>query len=355
MHTSDAASNIASLAKEWNALADRVRAGPFLRPGWIDAWWRAFGRGRLEILVARRAGRLVGLAPLYRRYGAVRSMSNWHTPSFGFLSEDAEAESALAQMTLAGSRRRTTFSFLEAEGSTFANCLGQGEAAGFRVLARTLERSPYLEIEGDWESYEGSLNGSFRRDLSRRLRRLREQGRVSFEIFDGSDRLDELLAEGFRVESSSWKGQRRTAVLTRTKTREFYWDVARWAANEGWLRLAFLRLDGCAIAFHYGLEQRGIYYPLKGGYDPRFSKFSPGSLMVHFTLAHAFSSGLRRYEFLGGDESYKLAWTQSYRSLALLHLFAPSAAGLFDWIVLAYGRPLAKAARLTPIVLRFRR
>ncbi len=355
LHTSDVDSNGVSLTQEWNALADRVRAAPFLRPGWIDAWWRAFGRGELEIIVARRAGRLVGLAPLFRRHGAVRSTSNWHTPAFGFLSEDSETERALAEMTVAGTRRRATLSFLDAEGRTVARCRAEGEAAGFRVLVRTLERSPYLEIEGDWESYQGNLKGTFRRDLARRLRRFHEEGRVSFEILDGTARLDELLAEGFDVEASSWKGPRGTAVAVGARTRLFYCDVARWAANEGWLRLAFLRLDGRAIAFHYGLEERGVYYALKGGYDPCFSKFSPGSLLINFTLAHAFSTGLRRYEFLGGDEPYKLAWTRSCRSLVLLHLFAPSVTGFLDWIALAYGRPVAKAARLTPIVLRFRR
>jgi CelD/BcsL family acetyltransferase involved in cellulose biosynthesis len=354
VETFDAISNIPLLAEEWSALVDRVSGGPFLRPEWIDAWWRAFGTGQLELLIARRAGRLVGIAPLCRRYGAIRSLSNWHTPSFGFLSDDAQIESALAETSVARTRRRTTLSFLDREGGTLASCLAHGEAAGFRVLTRTLMRSPYLEIAGDWASYEGNLKTSFRRDLARRLRRLHEQGRVSFEIFDGRDRLDELLTEGFAVEASSWKGRGGTAVVTHSRTRQFYWDIARWAANEGWLRLAFLRLDGYPLAFHFGLEAGGVYYPLKGGYDPRFSMFSPGSLMIQFTLEHAFSTGLRRYEFLGGDEPYKLVWSGSCRSIVLLHLLAPSVAGLCDWTALRYGRPLAKAARLTPIVLRFR-
>jgi CelD/BcsL family acetyltransferase involved in cellulose biosynthesis len=354
VETCDAVSSIPLLAEEWDALVDRVRGGPFLRPEWIDAWWRAFGAGRLELLTARRAGRLVGIAPLYRRHGVIRSLSNWHTPAFGFLSEDAETESVLVKTSVARTRRRTTLSFLEREGSTFSSCLAHGESARFRVLTRTLLRSPYLELEGDWASYERSLKTTFRRDLARRLRRLHEQGRVSFEIFDGRDRLDELLTEGFGVEASSWKGRDGTAVVTHSRTRQFYWAIARWAASQGWLRLAFLRLDGYPLAFHCGLEEGGVYYPLKGGYDPRFSKFSPGSLMVQFTLEHAFATGLRRYEFLGGDEPYKLVWSGSCRSIVLLHLFAPSAVGLCDWIALAYGRPLAKAARLTPIVLRFR-
>jgi CelD/BcsL family acetyltransferase involved in cellulose biosynthesis len=110
VETCEGVSSIPLLAEEWDALVDRVGGGPFLRSEWIDAWWRAFGAGQLELLIARKAGRLVGIAPLYRRHGAIRSVSNWHTPTFGFLSEDAETESALAETSVARTRRRFPFS-----------------------------------------------------------------------------------------------------------------------------------------------------------------------------------------------------------------------------------------------------
>jgi CelD/BcsL family acetyltransferase involved in cellulose biosynthesis len=58
---SDAGAGLAEIerhSERWDALADRAGAAPFLRPGWIAAWWRAFGRGRLEILTAGSGGRL---------------------------------------------------------------------------------------------------------------------------------------------------------------------------------------------------------------------------------------------------------------------------------------------------------
>ena len=50
-----AAENYEEIFDEWDALADRVAATPFMRPGWIAAWWRAFGSGKLEVLTARGA------------------------------------------------------------------------------------------------------------------------------------------------------------------------------------------------------------------------------------------------------------------------------------------------------------
>ena len=38
---------------EWDELANRCGASVFLRPGWLAAWWRAFGRRWLDLITTR--------------------------------------------------------------------------------------------------------------------------------------------------------------------------------------------------------------------------------------------------------------------------------------------------------------
>jgi CelD/BcsL family acetyltransferase involved in cellulose biosynthesis len=336
--------HIEPLAHEWDELADRVDAAPWLRPGWIRAWRRAFGRGKLELLTVRRDGRLVGVLALERRLGALRSASNWHTPAFGALTADDAALRELVGALLAGGGRRVALAFLAADDPVVATCCAAAAAAAFRLIVRLLERSPYVVVDGDWAAYEARRDTKLLRELRRRRRRLDEQGRLALEVGDGSDRLDELLDEGFRVEAAGWKGERGSAVASDAATRCFYGDVARWAAERGWLRLAFLRLDGRPLAFDYCLEQGGVHYLLKTGYDPAYRAFGPGMLIRHEMLERAFASELSRYEFLGDEEPWKLDWTERSRERVLLQAFAPSAPGLVDWAAFAYGRPLAKRA-----------
>src|SRR5919109_1685178 len=82
---------IEPLAEEWEELAVRTHASPFVRPGWIGAWRRAFGRGGLLILAVRRTNILVALVPLERRSGVLRSPTNAHAPQFSLLAEDEES------------------------------------------------------------------------------------------------------------------------------------------------------------------------------------------------------------------------------------------------------------------------
>ena len=338
----DVKREIEPLAPEWDELCDRLNAVPFVRPGWIAAWWRAFGVGTLDVLTVRRGTRLAGVLPVCRRHGTLRSPTNCHTPEFGLLAEDREAADELLSTLLTSRRRRVSLAYLDAERARFDRYPAGAEAARYRVLTRTLQRSLYLAIEGDFAGYERGLSRSFRTDLRRSRRRLEEQGQVSIVFSEGDEHLTELLAEVFQVEASGWKGTGGTAITSRPDTKRFYEEVALWAAERGSLRLFFLRLDGRAIAVDYGLEEGGVYYIVKRGYDPAYQRFSPGKLLVHAIIAHAFSVGLTRVEFLGGDEPYKRAWMDAYRERVLFQAFAPSFAGLVEWATIAYGRPLAK-------------
>ncbi len=345
------------LESEWEELANAAGASPFNHPGWIGAWWNAFGRGKLEIITVRRGGRLTAVLPMRRRLGALTSPSNWHTPHFGPVASDRVSLRLLACELFAQPPRRVSLAFLDSESETTSFLREAAAESGFRVLDRTLERSPYVKIDRPWVDYEQSLTRDARRDAKRRLRRLGEKGAIKIDVRDGSEQLEGLLSEGFRVEASGWKGSSRSAIGSQPETEMFYRAVARWAAAHGWLRLAFLRVDGIPIAFHYCLEHAGVHYVVKGGHDSAYSKYSPGKVLTYSMLSRAFTIGLSTYEFLGADDPWKLLWTSSMRRRLIVHAFRPAPDGVMEWAIFNYGRrSVRRAANLQPIArLRQRR
>lgn len=333
------------LRDEWDALADRVGAVPWIRPGWIEPWHEAFGRGQPELVALRdEGGRLRALAPLERRGGVLAAPTNWHTPEYELLAADAESRRELAAALVASGARRVQVSFMPRTGGGLEELAAAARGRRWRLLERVVERSPSIPIETDWESFRGTLARGFAKELTRRRRRLGELGELTFELDHGREGLDELLQDGFRVEASGWKGQSGTAILSRPETRAFYAAIARWAASKDWLRLGCLRLDGRLIAFELNIAANGALYVLKGGYDEEFRKFGPGTLVVEDVIRSAFEAGLQSYEFLGSDDAYKLDWTTTLRDRMMLQAFSLSLAGLVDHAAYAVGRPLAKKA-----------
>jgi CelD/BcsL family acetyltransferase involved in cellulose biosynthesis len=332
---------IRDVALEWERLAAACSAVPWMLPGWIAAWWRAFGGGRLEVVEARDEGELIGILPLSRRRGVSASTANWHTPEFGPVARPASVP-RLIEEVLADRPRRLSLAFLEWNRPEAALVVEACRVAGYRTIVRTLERSPYIAIDGPWESYEGERNGKFLRELRRRWRRLQQEGPVTFSVERGQEGLPAFLAEGFAVEAAGWKGDRKTAIASSTNTRQFYEGIADWAAERGWLRLGFLRVGQRAIAFDFAMQHDGSHYLLKTGFDPAFRRFAPGALLRHAMLRSVFAEGLKNYEFLGADERWKFDWTRTTRERVLVQAFAPTASGTADWSAFRFGRPLAK-------------
>jgi CelD/BcsL family acetyltransferase involved in cellulose biosynthesis len=333
--------SISQLEQEWDALCQRVDAPPFMRPGWFSAWIDAFGSGEPELLEARRGDELVGVLPLLRNRAGLASPTNWHTPAFCVVAEDDAVEQTLLAEALNRSNGRLDLGFLPDSKDTERIVAG-AKRRGYRVISRIVEESPYVDLEGGWEAIEARLPSKRRSDLKRRKRRLSELGTYEFECLDGSERLEELLAEGLEVEAIGWEGRDGTPITAEKHTRLFYEQVARWAAPEGQLRLCFLRLDSKPIAFAYCLVDSGSIYVQKLGFDPEYGKYAPGLLLAREMLAQAAEMGLSTYEWLGADDPYKLIWAEQRHDRGRVQAFPRGANGLGQYLAWRYGRPLVQ-------------
>lgn len=331
----------------WEELAERTAAEPWLRPGWIDAWWRAFGRGRLELICVRRGRELVGVLPLHRHRGALAATANWHSPMFSPLAADDEAL-ALLNGALFRAPRTAMVTLRPVPSGQEADAAIRVAAreTGHRLLEHVQMRSPYVSLDGTIEEFRERErpSRSMLKDIRRCRRRLGSEGELSFEIRDGSERLEALLAECFEVEAAGWQGAQDTAMNSRQQTRGFYSEVARWAAERGWLRMLFLRLNGRAIAAEYSLEHAGVLYDLKGGYRLEYRKQGPGKVIALQAIEWAYAQGLRGFDLVGSDDPYKLQWTDAVRERTILRAFAPSPAGATAWVAWAQALPAARRA-----------
>ncbi len=328
------------LAGDWDALANRSRASPFVRPDWIAAWWKAFGAGRLELLTHRGRGELEAVLPVNFRHALALSPCNWHSPEFGMVCADERAAGALFEALFSRRPQLVSLRLLNASDSIVKTVAAAAEAAHYHPTVRAQVQSPIALLEGDWDSYERGLSRNLRQDLRRCHRRLAEIGPVSLEASDSADELE----AAFALEALGWKGKGGTAMASTPQTRSFYQAIARWAETRGWLRILYLRAGPRRVAFHLAFEHDEMYVPLKGGFDPAVSDCSPGKLMLQATFERAFEVGLRRYEFLGGGEEYKLRWATGTTDRLHFRAFAPTVRGASLRVADARGRPLVRRA-----------
>ena len=328
------------LEESWDALVDRSpEPTPFLRARWLHAWWQAFGRGTPRLVaVYDLAGQLVGgaLFQEYRgRFDGVPARilalaANVHS-NRADLIVDAECAIAAAEALAAwaASRSWTVLRMEEAPVDSdvrraFIHALGRSHHLGVRSAARP----PWIALDGGLAAFDATLKSKWKSNLRNRVKRFAALGENVHETIrervpDLSRRLDECFA----LEATAWKGSSGSAIISQESTLRFYQDIARDAAADGSLRLQCLRVSGRLAAFQLDLEDAGVEYVLKIGYEPQLAAFSPGALLLRRVIEQAAAAGLHRIDLLGDDMPWKRDWTANHREHCRSLVFGRGPAG----------------------------
>jgi CelD/BcsL family acetyltransferase involved in cellulose biosynthesis len=182
--------------------------------------------------------------------------------------------------------------------------------------------SPYLPLNGTWDSYWNSLPAKFRSNIRNRMSRLTKIGEPALEILDASRSIRRAVDDAWRLEHSGWKRESGTAITSDPAVHRFYTELIDRATTCGWLRLLFLTVGGRRVATSYGAVFRNRLFLFKTGYDPEYAACAPFKLLTYFAIRQAFDTGLAEVDFLGDSEPWKLEWTTTTRGQDWLFIFA---------------------------------
>jgi CelD/BcsL family acetyltransferase involved in cellulose biosynthesis len=200
-------------------------------------------------------------------------------------------------------------------------------AKAFPTPLATVERGeatlPFVELEGlSWDEYLAGRSRQLRSQLGRKLRSLRRDHDVRFRRTGSSDEVTADLATLLRLHDARWADRSERSALADPTVREFHLEFARAAFERGWLRLTVMEVDDVPIAALYGwlIGERWSYY--QAGFDPAWSRQSPGFLLLAETIREAIADGASEYDMLRGDEAFKRRFATSSRAVRTI-LLAP--------------------------------
>jgi CelD/BcsL family acetyltransferase involved in cellulose biosynthesis len=189
------------------------------------------------------------------------------------------------------------------------------------------DNSPFIAIQGNWESYHETLSAAFRQNLRNRWTRLTKLGQPALEVVHEPGEVRRACEEALHLEASGWKQRAGTSIESEPESHRFYVELAGRAADAGWLRLLFLTLSGRRIATAYAACYRDRLLFIKTGYNPEFAKCSPAKVLTHLAIQRAFATGLSEVDFLGTAEPWKLEWTATTRPHDWLFIFGDTLRG----------------------------
>lgn len=322
--------DMSSISTQWDELAVRFNS-PTLQYKWCSAGAEALLHSdQLRIVVSQSHDLVTGVAPL------VLTASNGpqrlemlgervlNEPT-GFLYDSDKSLHELSAAVLAMGHPLLLKRLRS--GSPEVETLCRQHPG--RCFLRTDSGSPFIEFDGTWDEFTARMSSDNRNHLRRKRALLEKRGSVTLDVVSPNlTKIDHDLEEIIRVEAKGWKGKQQTAMAFDPPLRRFYEVYVRETGRHGTLRLSFLRVDGKAIAAQIAVVCASRWWLLKVAYDEEWCHFSPGVLLTHESIRHAYQEGLKGFEFLGHDEAWIHRWTRLLRPYVTLRCYPLSVGGI---------------------------
>ncbi|MFC1657041.1 GNAT family N-acetyltransferase [Candidatus Moduliflexota bacterium] len=361
------------LEKVWNkTLSESGADTVFLSWEWVSNWWKTYGAEKelRVIVVSDSAGEVVGIAPLYQRLRrvlkgiAVREVCFLGTgedvspdyPDF-MVRSGSEGEVMRAMLeSLKDDNRWDILNLTDMSEKTInvGLLLETSKGLDLNARAKACATCPYILLPETWEKYLAGLSSNTRYNVRRRTRNLERDFTVKFYLWTDRERLSEAMERLASLHGSRWEERGTSRSFVSPEYRSFHRMVAGDFMEKGFLHMSCLELNGEIAGMYYDYFYNNKIYYYQAGFDPSFSKYSPGLVLRAYVIKRAIEEGVREIDLLKGSYQFKDAWANRSRSTVTINIGKRNLAGrifFFD----AYDKKNLKAAvknRLPAAILR---
>jgi CelD/BcsL family acetyltransferase involved in cellulose biosynthesis len=176
------------------------------------------------------------------------------------------------------------------------------------------ETLPYLPLPARFDDLLAQHSANFRSEVRRRRRNLeRHGGPVRLQVATSAEEISTAISLLFTLHNQRRQQKNDVGIFEEESLRQFHRQVALRLAGKRLARIYVLSVNGEAIAALYGFETRQRFYYFQSGWNPQWSRLSPGTVMLSMVVEDCIARGLHQFEFLRGTEEYKARWTDKVR------------------------------------------
>jgi CelD/BcsL family acetyltransferase involved in cellulose biosynthesis len=318
------------LRHRWNQILVQSRSDTiFLTWEWLMTWWRSYGAGKvLWILEIKRDGKLVGLAPLYRKriswlgiqYNALYLIGDGSGDSdyLDIIAINGEEDLVVNSITsfLLNHSDQWDIFFVNEVPQTSPNLDLLRKYFRRAACYWKEEESPctYIVLPSGWDDYVRRLKPRMRTKVRSLTTQIENSFDVRFDRCGALNELDARLESLFDLHGQRWSHKGQEGVFVSPDRCEFYRAMARLFHSRGWLRFYSLALDNRYVAHQFCFEYHNQMFLLQEGFDPSWNAQGIGNVLRAYVLRDCIERRVSVYDFLAGVTFHKLAWGAQVKS-----------------------------------------
>jgi len=240
-------------------------------------------------------------------------LCNFYTSLYNpLLSSFCETQSALDELAKAIRTDSPAWDTVDLKWLDSGSWIFEGLQQAFRSAGMVVQTyfcsgNWYSPVAGmSYQQYLDGLRSSVRNIARSKNKKIERSGRARVEIVTGVKGLEDAMDSYSRIYASSWKVPEPHPA--------FVPGLMRTCAEQGWLRLGVVYIDGEAAASQFWIVSNGVASIYKIAYDKRFADLSVGSFLTSRMMEHVLEvDKVREIDYLTGDDKYKRDWMSNRR------------------------------------------
>lgn len=326
-----------ALEYEWNQLSELSDTHIFQTFEWQRLWWKHFGgKNQLHIIVFRKNGELIAIAPFYLEKISLLYKFGYRKLSFiggpipaGVSSgifvdysptdyldiivqqqhEDKIAELFLMYLEKAGDQfNQVDFDEVSEDSFLMRKVLPAIERRSWSFKKIKQESCPRINLPVSMEDYLLDLPSKTRYELRYSKRAVTEKKKYRVENAACTESVKDIFDEFVKLHQKRWNSQGLPGIFADKNFTEFLWDVTEAAFKRGWLRMKVAKAGDESLAVDYAFMFNNRLYDYQKAFDIEspLSKYGPGKTLFYYLMEEAIYEGCAVFDLLRGDEKYKM-------------------------------------------------
>lgn len=313
------------LKESWIRLQHDADVFPQMYFEWIEPWCRLRAENKdLHIItVLNDKKEIIAIAPFCEEkkfgYNVLNSIPIHYGDKYDFIICTSSERSLIT---------KAIFSYLEKRSHHGLIKITQvnNSSALYKDLLRTgftrkkLVDCPVSDFSNqDFDTFLMSLNRKVRSDYRRRQKRLKELGKVNFEVHNSS----KFYAEN--EDKFRQLYERRWEDIDSNMPDDNYYRCRRQSFSscleKGKALIVVLKLDEVIIGYRLGFINKNYYHDWKICFDTEFSKMGIGSIMTGLLIQYLKTKDIDFLNHGAGNYSYKNDWTPKHQKETIFAFF----------------------------------
>lgn len=193
----------------------------------------------------------------------------------------------------------------------FLDWVLENEMADWALPGMRVSTEPFRVLPQNITSLLGGFNNKKRYNLKTMVRKVQDAGGVLITSADTASHAA-FLEVLFTLHQKRATEKSIESSFMVSNVNSFH---RKLVVMSECVRFYGLYLEHHLIAVVYGFEFCGHFFFYQISHDPDYGKMSPGTVLLYLVIEDSCKKGLKEFNFLQGDESYKGIWTCESRDL----------------------------------------